>query len=220
MPYRKDMLAQGEVYHVFTKSIAGFKIFNAKSDYERMTKTMLFYSVAKPPFKLSFFISRFKDLAINDFINQQTQERCVQIIAYCFMPTHIHLVLRQLTDLGISKYMNLILKSYAKYFNLKHKRKGPLWEGRFKSVLVENNEQLLHLTRYVHLNPFSAGIITAPDEWFFSSYRQYIGIVDTKERFCKYTDVIEMSENKYKKFVEEQADYQRTIECIKHLCFE
>jgi putative transposase len=78
------------------------------------------------------------------------------------MPTHIHLVLRQLKDGGISKFMSNILNSYSRYFNIKHNRKGPLWEGRFRKVLVGSDEQLLHLTRYVHLNPVTACLVDKP----------------------------------------------------------
>ena len=70
--------------------------------------------------------------------------------------------------------MRRLLNSYTRYFNEKIKRKGPLWEGRFKKVLVNSDEQLLHLTRYVHLNPVSAGIVEKPEDWPCSSYREYI----------------------------------------------
>ncbi len=78
------------------------------------------------------------------------------------MPTHIHLILKQLKEDGISAYMSKILNSYTCYFNRRTKRKGPLWESRFKRVEVTSDEQLLHLTRYIHLNPVTAHIVEEP----------------------------------------------------------
>jgi len=135
------------------------------------------------------------------------------------MPTHIHLVLEQLENNSISRYMNLILKSYTKYFNLKHKRKGPLWESRFKSVLVESDEQLLHLTRYVHLNPVSSYLVNKPELWQYSSYLEYIESFSAKN-ITEFYDYIELKGEKYKKFTEDNIDYQRTLNKIKNLLID
>ena len=110
-----------------------------------------YYKVENPPFKFSLY-SEIKDK--ETFYQKHTfsEDYLVEIIAYCFMPTHIHLILRQLKKDGISIFMGKILNSYTRYFNLKNKRKGPLWESKFKNVEVVTDEQLLHLTRYIHLN--------------------------------------------------------------------
>lgn len=136
------------------------------------------------------------------------------------MPTHIHLILQQLKNYGISRFMNLILKSYSKHFNIKHKRKGPLWEGRFKNVLVETNEQFLHLTRYIHLNPVTDYLVNKPEDWKFSSYREYIGLVDKDERICDFSDYLDMDIPSYQGFVNDRIVYQRELAQIKHLILE
>jgi len=105
---------------------------------------------------------------------KQNSDLFVKIISYCIMPTHYHLLLEQVKDGGTEKFISKILNSYAKYFNLRHKRSGPLWSSRFKSVGVDDNEQLLHLTRYIHLNPTSAGYVSMPEDWQYSSYVEYI----------------------------------------------
>ncbi|OGD65470.1 hypothetical protein A3F08_00270 [Candidatus Berkelbacteria bacterium RIFCSPHIGHO2_12_FULL_36_9] len=142
----------------------------------------------------------------------------VEIISYCVMPTHLHLVLKQLIDGGISEYMKRVCDSYSKYFNLKYKRKGPLWEGRFKSVLVDDDKQLLHLTRYVHLNPISAGLVDDPMDWMASSYKEYINASRTE--ICNFNDLINISPNRYRRFVNERISYQRVIAHIKHIILE
>jgi len=218
MPYRRVPLATTEIYHVFTKSIAGFKIFNSDKAFQRMKEAMVFYSAEDTPCKLSLFLER--DRTHSNAGLELGTKRIVRIIAYCFMPTHIHLLLQQLEDNGISRYINLILKSYAKYFNITHNRKGPLWEGRFKNVLVDTDEQLLHLTRYIHLNPVTAGIVDKPEEWLYSSYREYIDMVDKKKCICKYKDIVDITPGSYKKFAEDRISYQRELERIKHLVLE
>lgn len=218
MPYRKIPLVKSGIYHIFTKSIAGFKIFNTKEDYERMRLVMLFYSIEKPPCKFSLFIADPK----NDVDNIVTlQAKLVRLLAYCFMPTHIHLLVEQISDGGISRYTNLILKSYSKYFNIKHRRKGPLWEGRFKSVLVETDEQFLHLTRYIHLNPVSSSFVNNPKDWKFSSYAEYVCEENVeKQKICDFYKYHTMNARVYKDFVEGRIDYQRELEYIKHLVID
>lgn len=217
MPYRKISLQKSGVYHVFTRSIAGFRIFNSDKDYERMRQVMIFYSIEKPPCKFSLFASSSK----NDLDKLILQDKLVCLIAYCFMPTHIHLLIEQVKDGGISRYVNLILKSYSKYFNVKYKRKGPLWEGRFKNVFVENDEQFLHLTRYIHLNPTSSLLVHAPQDWEFSSYREYIkeNNID-KQKICDFSKYLTVDSLAYKKFSEERIVDQRELERIKHLVLE
>lgn len=129
------------------------------------------------------------------------------------MPTHIHLVLKQTQPAGISIFMGNILNGYTRYFNTKHHRKGPLWESKFQNVLVENDEQLLHLTRYIHLNPTSAGIVEKPQDWKFSSYNEYLNNVDYP--ICQFKDLLEFQPKKYKEFIQDRIAYQRELTIIK-----
>jgi len=216
MPYRKVPLSQHEIYHVYTKSISGFKIFNSERKFQRMLESIVFYTMKKPPCKFSDRNPKNPKPALGLGLD----EKIVRIIAYCFMPTHIHLILQQLKNYGISRFMNLILKSYSKHFNIKHKRKGPLWEGRFKNVLVETNEQFLHLTRYIHLNPVTDYLVNKPEDWKFSSYREYIGLVDKDERICDFSDYLDMDIPSYQGFVNDRIVYQRELAQIKHLILE
>ncbi len=221
MPFRKVSLVDGYIYHIFSRSIEKFIVFHSNEDYQRMLKAIAFYSLDKPPCKLSVFLEwGSKDDIISKAVNRKNLPKLVRIISYCLMPTHIHLVLQQLMDGGISKFMNMILKSYTKYFNVKYKRKGPLWEGRFKSVLVNTDEQLLHLTRYIHLNPVSTYLVDSAEKWKYSSYNEYIGNVSGENKICDFEDYIHLSPQQYKEFVEERVEYQRELEKIKHLILE
>jgi putative transposase len=134
------------------------------------------------------------------------------------MPTHLHLILKQLKHNGISIFMNNILNSYTRYFNTKHKRKGPLWEARFKNILIEKDEYLLHLTRYIHLNPVTASLINKPEDWLASSYREYIE--KNAEKICQYDDVLKTEPISYKQFVDDRISYQRELAKIKQYLFD
>lgn len=182
-----------------------------------MMELFKFYRIKNPPSRFSSYIEiKDKEQFITKFI--ASRECLVDIVAYCLMPTHIHLVLRQTEDNGITIFMKNTLDSYTRYFNIKTKRKGPLWQSRFKNVLVENDEQLLHLTRYLHLNPSSEGLVTNPMEWPYSSYGEYIGLVEDK--ICSTNILSDMLPREYKNFVESRIDYQKEISRLKALFLE
>ncbi len=138
----------------------------------------------------------------------ENEAKQVRIITYCIMPTHLHMILQQKQTDGISKFMNRILNSYSRFFNFRHSRKGPLWEKRFERIWVENDEHLLHETRYVHLNPVTAYLVENPEEWPYSSYREYIHL---EQGFCEFKDIIEIAPNSYEKFVRENKENQREL---------
>lgn len=182
-----------------------------------MLNLIRYFQIKEQPAKFSIFMKLEK-------VKQEGFEKCfapiakdqikiVQIIAYCLMPTHTHLILKQFTSSGISTFIGNILNSYTRYFNVKHHRKGPLWESKFQNVLVESDEQLLHLTRYIHLNPTSASLVKKPQDWKFSSYREYLG--ETDNPICLLEDLLEFQPKKYKQFVQDRIAYQRELAIIK-----
>ena len=90
------------------------------------------------------------------------------------MPNHFHLLIRAGTDFAAA--MQAFGISYVKAINRRRRRDGPLFQGRFRAILVDREEYLLYLSRYIHLNPVAAGLTRLPDEWEFSSYRDAIGL--------------------------------------------
>jgi len=216
---RKNPLISGQTYHVFTRSIASFKIFNNENEFSRMLDVVCYYQREKPEIKFSKFIQLERESQLNKKEYFSDKENLVEIAAYCFMPTHIHLILKQLKDNGISVFMSNILNSYTRYFNTKHKRKGPLWEARFKSVLVESDEYLIHLTRYIHLNPATAMLVDKPENWKFSSYQEYLSQTE-ENKICKYSDMLNILPHSYRSFVEDRISYQQELAKIKDLLLE
>ena len=184
----------------------------------------MYFSTASPLPKFSYFLKRGEE-AGKDFKAYYKQcfgdaPQTVQWIAYCFMPTHIHLVLKQIKKNGISDLMSDALNSYTRYFNINHKRKGPLWVGRFKNVHIESDEQLRHVTRYLHLNPTTANLAKKSEDWDYSSYLEYIAPRSVKRPLCKFDDLLDFKPASYRKFTEDQIDYQRQLAEIKHLTLE
>ena len=212
-------MVTGQFYHIYSRSIAGFIVFNNPDEYSRMIDIFSLYQYRDFNHKYS----RFADL---DFTLQaeirtdleKSSSKYVDIVAYCLMPTHLHLILKQSEDGGISTFISKTLNSYTRYFNIRHKRIGPLWEGRFKNVFVENDEQMIHLTRYIHLNPSSASIVNYPIEWPHSSYGEYIELDSVLNPICLYREILDIVPSEYKRFVNDYKDFQRNIsEIKKHL---
>lgn len=147
----------------------------------------------------------------------------VEINAYCLMPNHYHLLVKQTKDNGIFNFVRRLSSSCSHYFNKKNERKGGLFEGRFKAVRVETNGQLLHLSRYIHLNPYSSFLVNdlrSLLDYSFSSLPEYLGRTETS--ICQKGTILNQFPNPedYKKFVLDQADYQRSLEEIKHQLLE
>jgi putative transposase len=139
------------------------------------------------------------------------------------MPNHFHFLLRQKQDGGISKFLSDFTNSYTHYFNTRQDREGPLFKGVFKAVRIENNEQLLHISRYIHLNPYSSYLIKSLEDltnYPYSSFLEYLG--EAEKEFCQKEIILANFSRleDYKKFVFNQADYQRSLEINKHLLLE
>ena len=137
------------------------------------------------------------------------------------MPNHIHFLLKQLADKGISKFMAKVTSAFSHYFNIRHERVGHLFQGNFGAVRIENDQQFIHVSRYIHLNSVASFLIEVDDllNYEYSSYPEYIngtpGFTNTKEILSYFKN-----KDEYRKFVEDQADYARKLENIKHLSLE
>ncbi len=210
MPGRITPLVNGEFYHIFNRGSEKRNIFIQPREYKRFQKTLYYYQYAGP--KPSF--SKFSKSDLNSFKPDSTK-KLVDVICYCLMPNHFHLLVRQIKENGISTFLSQISNSYTKYFNTKYSRVGPLLQGAFKAVHIENNEQFIHVSRYIHLNPIVSGIVKNLNSYYWSSYLEYI---QETEGFCFKDEVLNFfsTKEKYQEFVEDQIDYGTTLEILKH----
>lgn len=132
-----------------------------------------FYHVIQRGMERRSIFSQYEDNAKFLYYLDSTFVRYNAIVhTYILMNNHYHMILQ--TPRGnLSQIMHFLNSSYASYYNFKHKRRGPLYQGRFKALLVEQDEYLHHLSRYIHLNPVRAGIASPPGQYIWSSYKYF-----------------------------------------------
>lgn len=224
MPGRKIPLVTDQIYHALNRGISSQPTFNGVREFSRAMEVMRYYQNIKLPLRYSQFIilSRERRNQILDNLAKK-REFLVEIICFCLMPNHCHFMLKQVEEDGISKFMSQFTNSYTRYFNVKNKRSGPLFRGKFKAKRVETDEQLVHLSRYIHLNPYSSYVVKTIKElkkYPYSSLPEYLGKSQTD--FCSKEIVLGQFRypKLYRKFVFDQADYQRKLDKIKHLSLD
>lgn len=222
MPARATPLITGQFYHVFNRGANKQPIYLGKRDYQRALALLKFYQYASPKLRFSKF------LLLNQKIKGEVWERLfggskfVNIICFCLMPNHFHFLVEQKVDNGISKFMANFQNSYTRFFNTKYQKTGSLLQGQFKAIRVEDTEQLVHLSRYIHLNPYASYItkdIESLKNYPWSSLDEYL---ENKEGICEKEIILSnfKSSNVYEQFVFDQASYQRELDIIKHLALE
>lgn len=223
MPLRLVPLVRDNYYHVFNRGVNKRPIFGNKRDYSRAINLIRFYVSKDYPIRFSKFLFLSTDQRREIWEKLEKSEKYAEIICYCFMPNHFHFLLKQKVDNGISKFIANFQNSYTKYFNIKYNRVGPLLQGQFKAKKIDSENQLLHLSRYIHLNPYSSAIVGNIEDllnYEWSSLSEYA--TKNKFKFCFKETVLSYFKDKesYKEFVLDNADYQRTLEDIKHLTYE
>ena len=224
MPGRTVPLVTNQIYHILNRGNAAQPIFLGKKDYERILDTLSYYQNIHNPVRFSFFLrlpSDKKEKILKDL--RSKREFSVDIISFCLMTNHFHLLLKQVHDNGISSFMSNVSNSYTRYFNTKNKRFGHLFQGKFKAVRIETNEQLLHVSRYIHLNPYASYVLKSINDlekYSYSSLPEYLNLAQNE--LCNKELIISQfkNTNDYKKFIINQADSQRELNKIKHLTLE
>lgn len=139
------------------------------------------------------------------------------------MPNHYHFLVKELIENGIRKFIGNLQNSYAKYFNTKKKRKGSLFTEMFKNVRVENDEQFVHLARYIHLNPLTSYVISKTEEldtYPWSSFSCYLN--NSHADFLEVDPLLSLFKNTkdLDTFTKDQIDYQRKIHNLAYLNLE
>lgn len=223
MPYRIHPLVTNEFYHIFNRGIDKRPTFTDAYECHRAMQILDYYRHVSPPLKLSRFL-KLSLLERDDIMRSLVKysQKLVSIISFCLMPNHFHFLLRQNIDNGISKFIGLFENSFTRYFNTRHERVGPLFLDQFKSVRMETDEQLMHVSRYIHLNPYTSYVVKDVDsliKYPYSSLPEYIGL-NSGPSDAKVILSFFKNKEQYKQFVIDQKDYQRTLDKIKHLTFE
>jgi len=216
---RKDPFITGEYYHIYNRGIDKRVILKTKGDYERMM-TLLYLSNSNNSFRLDDIINRQHKTLVEVF-SLNRDEQLVSIGAWCLMPNHFHILVKQEVDGGITKFMKKLGTGYSMFFNIKYERQGSLFGGPFKSKLVGNDDNYMRqLLAYIHLNPLEIQFSNWEKEinqstnsmkmkffldlYRYSSYQDYIG-VDREESYIlnkkNFPDFFQ-KKNSFKEFVE------------------
>jgi putative transposase len=140
------------------------------------------------------------------------------------MPNHFHLLIKQVSDDGIKKYLSIIQNSYAKFFNIKNDRVGGLFVRPFKAKWIENDKLFLHVSRYIHLNPTTSFLIDF-DQLLFSNLTSlpfYLKENNSDESLVNTKMLLSLAGTKenYLKFVQDREDYQKKLHLIKNISFD
>ena len=182
---RKDKLVSDNIYHVYNRGVEKRSLFADNYDYTRFINGLIIFNDTKPVVNPK---QRVKDIKSGNHKRKQM----VDVLAFCLMPNHYHLLLRQRVNGGITEFMRKLGGGYVNYFNLKHQRVGTLFQGKFKSVLIDDESQFTYIPFYIHLNPLdmhcsdwrdkgvgdSKKAINFLDNYKWSSHSDYIGQSD------------------------------------------
>ncbi|OGG01557.1 hypothetical protein A2Z33_00020 [Candidatus Gottesmanbacteria bacterium RBG_16_52_11] len=225
MPYRSCIFKPGEIYHIFNRSIAGFTIFSGVTYYRRFYELTDYYQFVKPELRFSLYLELPHKARLN-YISQlkSTHHRLVEILAFSFMPNHFHFLLKEIQVGGISEFIKRLQNSYAKYLNARVKRTGAVFQSMFKGIHIESDELLLHVLRYIHLNPITGLAIREFNELGAYPWTSYPDYTDQRNNISFVNTSVIKGLMQYKdkliSFHEDQKDYQRMLAQLKYLCME
>lgn len=172
MALRKKPLITGELYHIYNRGVEKRQVFLSDEDNERFLQSLVEFNVATPIG--SIYENSFRHEELSQL--GSSTPKLVEIVSYCLNRNHFHLLLRQVHEDGISKFMQKVGTGYTNYFNERQKRSGALFQGRFKAKHVDSNDYLLRLFAYINLNS-EAGVSVTKSELFRSSWKQLLGQV-------------------------------------------
>jgi REP element-mobilizing transposase RayT len=169
---------QGHYYHVYNRGCNRQPIFLEEENY-------------------IYLLTRIKAIL---------PEEPVTIVAYCLMPNHYHFLLRAEADTAIGHFTQRLFNGYTQAINQRYQRSGTLFQGRAKSIDVQNEPYALHLCRYIHLNPVVAGLVSRPEQWVYSNYLEWTGkrngtLIDTD-----FVSLYAPSQREYESFIVSSID--------------
>ena len=235
MPVKRPPLVNNEIYHVVIRGVGDSLIFKDKNDYYRGVFSLYEFNTTEPIEIRKQREKRKTAKASGEQFSTDVRDFLVEVLAFCFMPNHIHLLVRQIKNDGITQFMRKVGTGYAAYFNEKYNRKGHLFQSRFRAVYIENDEQFKTVFVYIHTNPISLieskwkekgiynpeKVIRFLENYKWSSYSDYIG----RKNFPSVTRRDFLSEvmsgkDGCRKFVEDWVKYKKEVKDLKELALE
>ena len=193
---RKIKFVKNHIYHIYNRGVEKRDIFESDNDKWRFLQGLFLFNNTRASINLLWQVERAKGRAtfktIKDFFKDKKEERTplVRIMADCLMPNHFHLLIEEIQNGGISKFMHKLGLGYARYFNNKYERVGSLFQDKFKNILVDDEKYLLYLLVYINvLNPADLiepgwreegikdieAVLKFAVDYLWSTHQEYIG---------------------------------------------
>lgn len=172
-------VALGEYYHIYNRGAFKTGIVRDRTDFIRLLFCVLYYQSPAMFTNISRITHEFNSstgFPVSDVdFEAVVQGRRVELVAFCIMGNHFHLIVRELTEGGISRYMQRVEVAYTKYFHTKYEGSGHVFQGRYNAKHIEDNEYLTHLSAYIHRNPRELKAWKGREaEYPWSSYQDYV----------------------------------------------
>ncbi len=203
---RKEYGAGGH-YHVYNRGVNKSSIFLDEQDFKVFLGYLKLY--LEPPNLQGQALQDENGRTIPPSKEPKNYMGEIELLAYCLMPNHFHLLIKQNTDRGIAEFMQSLIQRYVMYFNKKYMRVGGLFQSRYKSVLIEDENQFVYITKYIHRNPIDilpAKLGTAGYEVYrYSSYGNYLGLF--QQRWVRPEQILSYFSN-----MKEGSTYQSFVE--------
>lgn len=177
-------------YHLYNRGVEKRNIFLDEQDY----------------FVFLSYVKQYLDPSLGSDPKSLANE--VDLLSFCLMPNHFHFLARQRPINGITKFIRAICTNYVMYFNKKYDRVGTLFQGKYKGVNIDNDFYLLHLSRYIHLNPYSIG--SDPKAYEHSSYSYYLGL--RKASWLKPDEVLNFFKSARKTNMKDYLSYESFVD--------
>ena len=204
---------ENSYYHIFNRGVEKRPIFLDGDDYQLFQHYLFTY--LRP---IEEVLEKESDTPLRLIDKSLSGE--LELLAYCLMPNHFHLLLKQKSRDAVPRLLKQLTNAYTYYFNQKYQRVGALMQGRYKAAQVNDEKLLIHLMRFIHLNPLSERLPGSLDTYRWASYREYLGneaeLPVSKGKILNYFPSV----GAFKGFHEDQKDYIRSLEKIGDLAID
>jgi len=215
---RSIAISVDEHYHLCNRGAHKSLVFHDKRDYMRFLFLILFLQSPVNFANISRHVEQFVQHSVFNIDKTVLTELCktryIELVAFCLMPNHFHLVVKEVEEHGIPRYMQRVLNAYTKYYNTKYETSGHLFQGPYRAVHVEHNDQLLYLSTYIHRNPRELRAWKGTYAMYpYSSYQDFVDHNRWK-KILMPDIILEQFNNKtaYAKFTRESSAKMRVEE--------
>ena len=169
----------GAIFHIYNHAIDDYQLCYDDEDYDYLIK----------------------------ILENNIDKIAASIFAYCLMPDHYHFLIRQDSDIEIFRLFNYSFISYAKYFNEKYLRKGPIFQSPLQHILVKEKTYLLQLCKYIHMNPVKKELVSQPEDWVYSNYSNWLTMEYNRLTIDNVYKELSISSSWYKTYIDSPCNF-------------